>query len=156
MVSGTPRGFNLSAIPYGMPAGMAGMPQQAPFGTNFGQYPVAMPGAYGLPGGNFGFTASGQVGAIRRDGGRYGTNTRNGAPYDRQSKDTRNARWTGSGNGGRLTPPRTGRPAGGTPRFPDATGQAGANGPREAVAGRTMKSYEDLDAVGGGATELNY
>jgi hypothetical protein len=32
-----------------------------------------------------------------------------------------------------------------------------AVGPREAVQGRSLKSYEDLDAVGGGAGgELNY
>jgi hypothetical protein len=30
-------------------------------------------------------------------------------------------------------------------------------GPREAVQGRSLKSYEDLDAVaGGGSGELNY
>lgn len=44
--------------------------------------------------------------------------------------------------------------------FPDAMvsgdGQQGV-GPREAVQGRSIKSYEDLDAVGGpGGGELNY
>lgn len=44
-----------------------------------------------------------------------------------------------------MSPTRGGRPAGGAP------------GPREAVAGRSLKSYEDLDAVGGGGGgELNY
>lgn len=39
--------------------------------------------------------------------------------------------------------------------FPDAAQQA--MGPREAVQGRSLKSYEDLDAVGGaGSGELNY
>lgn len=153
MVAGTPRGFNLSGMPYGMTGGLPGMPSQPPYTTNFGQYPVTMPpGAFGPPGGNFGYDASGQGGPMRRGGGRF--NNRTGGPYDRQPKDARNARWTG--NGGRLSPPRVGRTQGGPPRFPDAAGAAGAGGPREAVAGRSLKSYEDLDAVGGGATELNY
>lgn len=155
MVAGTPRGFNLSAMPYGMPGLMSGLPPQPPYTTNFGQYPVQMPGVFAPPGGNFGYDPNGQVGPMRRGGGRFTNNNRTGGPYDRQTKDTRNARWAGNG-GGRLTPPRNGRPATGVPRFPDAAGQAGANGPKEAVAGRTMKSYEDLDAAGGGATELNY
>jgi len=38
-----------------------------------------------------------------------------------------------------------------------APGGAGVMGPREAVQGRQLKSYEDLDAMGGdGAGELNY
>jgi hypothetical protein len=44
--------------------------------------------------------------------------------------------------------------------FPDAMGAGGgpqAMPPREAVQGRSLKSYEDLDAVGGsGSGELNY
>jgi hypothetical protein len=47
--------------------------------------------------------------------------------------------------------------------FADAMGDGGgghqqaAMGPREAVQGRSLKSYEDLDAVGGsGGGELNY
>lgn len=40
--------------------------------------------------------------------------------------------------------------------FPD-TGAPQGMGPREAVQGRSLKSYEDLDAVGGaGGGELNY
>jgi len=142
---------------------MTGMPSQPPFTTNFGQYPVTMPGpGFGPPGSGYGsYDASGQVGPMRRGGGRFNNNVRGNAPYDnRQGKDARNARWNNAGatgGGGRLTPPRTGRGSiGGPPRFPDAVaGGAGAN-PREAVAGRSLKSYEDLDAAGGGATELNY
>jgi len=165
IMGGTPRGFNLSTMPYGM----TGMPPQPPFTTNFGQYPVTMPGAgFGPPGSGYGsYDVSGQVGPMRRSGGRFNNNnnnnTRSNAPYDnRQGKDARNARWNNGSNvvtgGGRLTPPRTGRGSiGGPPRFPDAVaGGAGANGPREAVTGRSLKSYEDLDAAGGGATELNY
>jgi hypothetical protein len=45
-------------------------------------------------------------------------------------------------------------------QFPDAMGgPGGPQGipPREAVQGRSLKSYEDLDAVdGAGSGELNY
>ncbi|KAI9885527.1 MAG: hypothetical protein M1823_002666 [Watsoniomyces obsoletus] len=45
---------------------------------------------------------------------------------------------------------------GGSNRWGDGMGTAGV-GPREAVQGRSIKSYEDLDAVGGGGGgELNY
>lgn len=44
--------------------------------------------------------------------------------------------------------------------FPDAMGSGPGQqgmGPREATQGRSIKSYEDLDAVGGaGSGELNY
>lgn len=44
--------------------------------------------------------------------------------------------------------------------FPDAMGSGGGQQtmpPREAIQGRSIKSYEDLDAVGGsGSGELNY
>lgn len=94
-----------------------------------------------------------EPGLMRRGGGRF-TNNRPSGPYDRQARDSRNMRWNG---GGRLTPPRggTGR-VGGRPSFADAGGAATV-GPREAVQGRSLKSYEDLDAVGtGGSGELNY
>jgi hypothetical protein len=80
----------------------------------------------------------------RRTGNRY-NNTRVPGPYDRQSKDGRNARWPSSG---RLTPPRGGRPPIGNPRFSE--GGTATLGPREAVQGRALKSYEDLDAAGAG------
>ncbi|KAK3059922.1 hypothetical protein LTS18_009752 [Coniosporium uncinatum] len=81
-------------------------------------------------------------GPMRRGGGRM-VNNRPPGP---------NVRWNSSG---RLSPPRGGggRPGGG--RFPDATGAA-VMGPREAVQGRSLKSYEDLDAAGGSVGELNY
>lgn len=58
-------------------------------------------------------------------------------------------------------------PPGGVGGGPGGTGGSGsfldqgsghqAMGPREAVQGRSLKSYEDLDAVGGsGSGELNY
>ena len=71
----------------------------------------------------------GNVGPIRKGTGRF--NNRSG-PYDRQGR--------GGRRGGRLSPPNSAK------RFPDA---AQTNAPREATAGRSLKSYEDLDAVGG-------
>lgn len=45
---------------------------------------------------------------------------------------------------------------GGAGKWGDGVG-AQTVGPREAVQGRSLKSYEDLDAVGGGGGgELNY
>ncbi|OAA61219.1 arsenite resistance protein [Niveomyces insectorum RCEF 264] len=46
---------------------------------------------------------------------------------------------------------------GGAGRWGDGAGGGAAVGPREAIQGRTIKSYEDLDQVsGGGGSELNY
>lgn len=51
---------------------------------------------------------------------------------------------------------RGGRGYGGG-RWGDGAGGGAAVGPREAIQGRTIKSYEDLDNVsGGGGGELNY
>lgn len=180
MQSGTPRGFNLSSIPYfsgngpvpgnfppGQFPGFIGLSQSSPWGSN-GMMPGDASGS-GLH----------QPGAIRRGGGRY--NNRSG-PYDRRGNRNN------TGNNGRLSPIR-GMPSGmfapggrlpgnappyippGHPAaammaaggFADAMGDGGgghqqaAMGPREAVQGRSLKSYEDLDAVGGsGGGELNY
>jgi hypothetical protein len=75
-----------------------------------------------------------QAGPMRRGGARF-NNNRTG-PYDRQNRDGRNRP---AGANGRLTPPpRGGRPV-------------------QSTQGRSIKSYEDLDAVGGGGSgELNY
>lgn len=57
----------------------------------------------------------------------------------------------GSGGGG------VGGGGGSVGNFPDGGSGHQAMGPREAVQGRSLKSYEDLDAVGGsGGGELNY
>ena len=93
-----------------------------------------------------------QTGPMRRGGGRF--NQRSG-PYDRRQPRT-------GGPSGRLTPPR-GLPAipmGGmrpsSRQWGDGAGAA-AVGPQEAVQGRSLKSYQDLDAVGGSqGGELNY
>lgn len=96
-------------------------------------------------------------GAMRRGGGRFSNGARQNGPYDRNGGRPR------YGNG-RLTPPRNGiaggdrnmRPGGGAGKWGDGAGSQTV-GPREAVQGRSLKSYEDLDAVGASAGgELNY
>ncbi|CAK7232449.1 hypothetical protein SBRCBS47491_008274 [Sporothrix bragantina] len=184
--TGTPRGFNLhnynitgSSV---LPA-MPGFPGAAGAGGHgngsFNMFnPVAMqvPGSWQNP-------ASGSPsgpGPIRRGGGGQRYNNRPG-PYDR-----RPMRWNpdggitggspmhgggGGGRGGRnggnlssLGPGPAGFPAPGglgagstSGRWGDGAGGGAAVGPREAIQGRTIKSYDDLDQAGNGAGgELNY
>ena len=97
------------------------------------------------------------VGPMRRGG--YRNTPRVLGPYDRQPKDNRNARW--NGGAGRLTPPRNmsgsmRAAGGGLGRFADGS-VAGSVGPKDAVQGRSLKSYEDLDAAGGAeSSALDY
>lgn len=160
--AGTPRGFSLANMPYmgngPVPAGFPGM-------AAGGMAMMGMGPTGWASGGNL-MGELHQPGAMRR-GGRF--NQRPG-PYDR-----RGGRYANASNG-RLSPvrgmPLGGRVAGtaGAPfvpaghpaaamvgaGFPDANTGAGM-APREAVQGRSLKSYEDLDAVGGGGGgELNY
>ena len=141
MPAGTPRGFSLQSFgmpmqgfpPGNFPAFFAGHPVQAPLGWAAGQ--------------------ENRGGAMRNRGGRYQNSPRTG-PYDRRPRDQR---W--GGDGGRLSPPggRRGGMASGAGRWGDGAAGGAAVGPREAVQGRSLKSYEDLDAVGGGGSgELNY
>lgn len=102
----------------------------------------------------------GGAGPIRRGGRQYSNSARTG-PYDRNPRN-------GSGGGtgmrygetGRLSPPPGSRRVGmasGAGRWGDGAAGAAAVGPREAVQGRSLRSYEDLDAVAGsGGGELNY
>lgn len=122
------------------------------------------PGFPGLPGmpplfaGNHAMQAAGwnaggderggSGGPIRRGGpgggGRFQTRT---GPYDRRQQQ---GRWGQDGQG-------AGRGRGGAGRWGDGAAGGAAVGPREAVQGRSLKSYEDLDHVaGGGGGELNY
>ena len=144
---GTPRGFNLSSLPVGYPQSASNMPNPAAFQAFMAQYGVPPPAGFGVN-----FAEDGQVGGPRRNNGRF--NSRAAGPDDRQPKDARNARWA---NGGRLSPPPKGR---GNPKWGGGYadgGTAGTVGPKEAVQGRSIKSYEDLDAAGGSGTgELNY
>ncbi|KAG9668553.1 hypothetical protein KCU95_g17936, partial [Aureobasidium melanogenum] len=138
MPTGTPRNFSLNNMPFfnnGMPMPGAGGPAGFnPFVP--GQFPLTMPG-WNMQGGDRG------AGPMRT-GGMRTTNARAPGPYDRGMRvEPRRS------ISGRLTPPRRGM-------FME--GGEHTVGPRQAVEGRTMKSYNDLDAAGsaGGAEELNY
>jgi hypothetical protein len=149
--AGTPRGFNLGNMGAfsGMPPGMnpgGGLPNAQQFQAFFG------PGGVGLAGWSGNGEDDRHGAGPRRTGNRY-NNNRVAGPYDRQSKDGRNPRW--NNGSGRLTPPRGGRPPIGNPRFSE--GGTATLGPREAVQGRALKSYEDLDAAGASnGTALDY
>lgn len=167
---GTQRSFNLSNVPY-----LGGNNAVPLNGVPMGGFPGFMGVSQGNTWHANGLTTGGtsglhQPGVMRRGGGRY--NNRSG-PYDRRGGGRYgNSRITpgrgGSSNsyGGRLPSNQTyippGHPAAAamfeSENFPDAVsgGQQGM-GPREAVQGRMIKSYEDLDAVGGGGGgELDY
>lgn len=84
-------------------------------------------------------------GPVRRGGMSGGRGGYRSAPYDRRGGGNR---WDGGG----------GRNRNGGSRWGDGAGTAAA-APREAVQGRSLKSYEDLDQVSGsgnGGAELNY
>ncbi|KAJ4287255.1 hypothetical protein N0V90_012653 [Kalmusia sp. IMI 367209] len=128
--TGTPRGFNLANLNINLAnPGLNGANLQGLFNPAMGGWDP-----------NFSDDRH-QAGPMRRGGHRF--NNRSG-PYDRQNRDGRNR------NNGRLTPPpRNGR---GGPRFGE-----GGPGPMQSTQGRSIKSYDDLDAVGSGGTgELNY
>ena len=161
--TGTPRGFNLQNYAVNS---MLNFPN-----FSMSMFPPGMMGAGAMAGGApgaGGWHAGGAAGGddrgggpIRRGGpmggGPGGRFQNRAGPYDRRQ----NPRW-GSGPatdmsaGGGMAGGR-GRP-GPANRWGDGAGVA-AIGPREAVQGRTIKSYEDLDQVGGGGGgggELNY
>ncbi|KAF3481884.1 mucin-like protein 1 [Arthroderma uncinatum] len=170
--AGTPRGFNYANMSFGMSSG--------PNSNGFNGMPPVPAGGPGVLNGSYNILSdpSGMhhPGVIRRGGGRYSNRS---GPYDRRT----GGRYTGpmgAGTSGRLSPGRSmfgrvsmpgggayipaGHPAaimGGAGFGPagqrwDGTGTQ-AMGPKEAVQGRSLKSYEDLDAVGGaGGGELNY
>ena len=149
--TGTPRGFQLpNHMPMGFPM-MAGQGVPAMMG---------MPGMPGMPMPGMMVPGMGGVGPVRS--GRNQFNNRMQGPYVRND-----------GRGNRRPQGISGMPGlpaggfGGVPAFGaigGVTGMVGADGsigPSEAVAGRSLKSYEDLDAAGdgdkgGGAVELDY
>ncbi|KAF5859713.1 hypothetical protein ETB97_002492 [Aspergillus alliaceus] len=177
---GTPRGFSLAAMPPyighngNVPGGFQSLPGAGLSSIMGVANQAGSWSGNGLVSGDH--SGLHQPGAMRRNN-RY--NNRPG-PYDRRgprhatagSGRLSPARGIPSlyGSGGRLPanagvpyiPP--GHPAAaafaGTGGFADAMGAGTAQqamGPREAVQGRSLKSYEDLDAVGGtGSGELNY
>ncbi|KAF7563489.1 hypothetical protein G7046_g641 [Stylonectria norvegica] len=131
--AGTPRGFNLSTFSMNSMMGMPGFPI-AP-----GTFPPMFAGMQGGGWNPVGDDRSG--GPIRRGGMSGGRGQFRPGPYDRRG----GSRYD-SGGRNRVGGSRWGDGAGGA-----------AGGPREAVQGRSLKSYEDLDQVsGGGGGELNY
>jgi len=145
---GTPRGFNLQNF------SMNNIMPQFPGFPGFGGMPPLFAGnaaamqAVGWSAGggdrNGGPIRRGGGGAIVA-GGRY--QNRSG-PYDRRQGPP--GRYGAEGLG-------AGRGRGGAGRWGDGAAGGAAVGPREAVQGRSLKSYEDLDHVaGGGSGELNY
>ena len=162
VTTGTPRGFNLQNIPImpGFPPNFNPSFQNSPFST-FGNHTVQPPqGAWPLSNGTMVNTDEPhQAGPIRRGGGRFG-NPRPAGPYDRRQPP----RFNGDGrvnplmlgNGSNPLVSRRGGFGGGAGKWGDGAG-AQTVGPKEAVQGRTLKKYDDLDAVEGGVGgELNY
>lgn len=149
--TGTPRGFNLQNFSMNSMLPL-GFPNMASFSQMFAAGAMQNPGSWNPAAG--GEERGG--GPIRRGGGfgnpggRGGYNNRSG-PYDRP----RNPRWGQEGGGMSGGAMGGGRQRGG--RWGDGAGGGAAVGPREAIQGRTIKSYEDLDQVSGsGGGELNY
>lgn len=159
MISGTPRGFNLQGMPGMVPGFNPNFnepPGQFSGFPNFGNHPVQAPGGWPVTNpmamnGEEGH----QAGPIRRGGGRF-NNMRSG-PYDRRGQqrvnDGRSASMVGMG----MPMMKRGGYMGGAGRWGDGAG-AQAVGPKEAVQGRTIKKYDDLDAAveGTGGSELDY
>nr|POF26109.1 zinc finger protein [Quercus suber] len=140
MPSGTPRGFQLNQQ-FGM-----GFPMQAGMAGSTGGFN----GAMSIPGFNTTAGMPGGVGPMRSNGRSYGmmasglANARMPGPYSREN--------------GRVRAPSMNM--GGSRNFTGTVeyeGGAAAMGPREAVQGRSLRSYEDLDAQQSDAVgELNY
>ena len=120
--------------------GFPGLPGMPPLFA--GNHPVQTAGW------NAGGDERGSTGPIRRGGpGGAGRYQNRSGPYDRRQQQ---GRWGHDGQG-------AGRGRGGAGRWGDGAAGGAAVGPREAVQGRSLKSYEDLDHVaGGGGGELNY
>ena len=132
LMSGTPRNFTLGGPPFGSNFASGAPPV---FNPMMGQYAPQMPPAY---------LSGGGVGPMRN--GMRMNNGRNAGPYERGPRRM----------SGRLSPPRGGGAGRGRPMFVE--GGVGTFGTSQAVEGRTMKSYNDLDAAGGntGGDALDY
>ncbi|KAI1381725.1 hypothetical protein F4677DRAFT_1692 [Hypoxylon crocopeplum] len=139
---GTPRGFNLQNF------AMNNMVPPFPGFPGLPSMPPLFAGSHGVQAA--GWNAGGEErgsGPIRRGGGNAGRFQNRTGPYDRRQQQ---GRWGQDGQG-------AGRGRGGAGRWGDGAAGGAAVGPREAVQGRSLKSYEDLDHVaGGGGGELNY
>lgn len=145
--TGTPRGFNLQNYAMNSMLNFPNFPLPM-FPPNMIGGPNAMSAA---PGWQHAGGEERGAGPVRRGGPQAGSRFQNrSGPYDRRP----NQRWGQEGAGGTVGGRGRGGPAS---RWGDGAAGGAAIGPREAVQGRTIKSYEDLDQVsGGGGGELNY
>ncbi|KAK3372450.1 hypothetical protein B0H63DRAFT_401642 [Podospora didyma] len=155
--TGTPRGFNLQNYAMNSMINFPGFPL-LPFSPNLmGANPLTTNPGWHAPVSD----DRNPAGPIRRGGpiaggGGGGRYQNRASPYDRRP----NQRYGPEGGVGVPMGGR-GRP-GPTNRWGDGAAGGAAMGPREAVQGRTIKSYEDLDQAagggggGGGGGELNY
>lgn len=148
--TGTPRGFNLQNYSMNNMLNFPNFPMAAMFSQNMmGANPMGAAAGWHAAGGD-----ERGPGPVRRGGGPMGGGSRfqnRAGPYDRRP----NPRY-GSDGGLNGSAGGRGRP-GPVSRWGDGAAGGAAMGPREAVQGRTIKSYEDLDQVsGGGSGELNY
>ena len=137
----------MTGFPPGFPP-QSGFPLPQ-FGNHTVQPPQGWPMNNGINGAGDGMH---QGGPMRRGGARF--NSRQQGPYDRRQQPR-------FGSDGRLTPMVNGNPMNRRGGYSGGGkwGDGGAQtvGPREAVQGRTLKKYDDLDAVEGSAAgELNY
>ena len=154
--TGTPRAFQLQQhMPMGFPmaAGVPGNAMPGMFAQ--GMPPQGMPGwpagmsMPGMPG------IQGGVGPMRNHGRNMMNGRMSGLPYARN--DGRGSRMGGGRGMGSMS--MAGGMSMGMPGVggPGLEGGMGAMGPTEAVQGRSLRSYEDLDAAGDkGTGELDY
>ena len=161
--TGTPRGFQLNQqFPMGFPMA-AGMTTPSPvtpgMWPGMNGTPISMPAGWGPPVGGPGQAGFGPMRTMMGSRNNFtgvngngfgGPRMMGGAPYQRN--DMRGQRGLPMGVGGPRGLPPMGFGKG-------MEGGAGAMGPNEAVAGRQLRSYEDLDADGGNGkatAELDY
>ncbi|KAF2724945.1 hypothetical protein K431DRAFT_343419 [Polychaeton citri CBS 116435] len=157
--TGTPRGFQLNqAMPMGFPvaAGMAGtngLPAAGVFNPIGGTLAPGLAATMAMTGAG--------IGPMRNRGnfsGGYGRS--NNGPYARPDGRGRIPSMSGGKSGFMGLPgivPGVGMRGVNIPGMAMTEGGALAMGPEEAVRGRSLRSYEDLDAdKGGGTGELNY
>lgn len=161
MQTGTPRHFNLNNMNFGFNnmvanANPMGSGFQQPFVPHHANQNAFLNNA--IQAGVDGNVGLHHPGVMRRGGGR-GTNNRSG-PYDRRGNNLRNfnnrsGSIGGLGMGTTMTAPGSAPMGvgylaqgggGGGGKWGDGAAGGMAMGPREAVQGRSIKSYEDLDA----------
>ncbi|KAL2023208.1 hypothetical protein VTK56DRAFT_3331 [Thermocarpiscus australiensis] len=146
--TGTPRGFNLQNYTMNSMLNFPGFPMPMFPPNMMSANPMATTAGWHPPGGDERGPGPIRRGGPMGGGSRFQSRT---GPYDRRP----NPRYGGDGGANGAMGGR-GRP-GPASRWGDGAAGGAAIGPREAVQGRTIKSYEDLDQVsGGGGGELNY